>query len=79
MNEDNKYYIKLWSGALAVFGLYFILEHLIVWGSLDFFDLFGHEQFGLLFLIFGILGLYNYEYPEWLKKENGDKFKWLKK
>ena len=49
-----KYYKKLWGGAFISLGLYFIIEHLIVWGEFEFSDFIGHEWFGLLLFLIGV-------------------------
>ena len=72
---NNLYKRRLWSGASLVLGLYLIIEHLVSWGDINFWDICGHEQFGLLFVLIGVFGLFNYNYPKWLQEKNKKKFK----
>jgi uncharacterized membrane protein YoaK (UPF0700 family) len=52
---DKKYYKKLWSVALILLGAYLIIEHILVWGQLDFMDFWGHEWLGFILILIGII------------------------
>ena len=69
----ENYNRKLGGGAIAVLGAYLIIEHLIVWKALNFWDIGGHEQWGLLSLFIGVLMLFDFTYPQWLKDKNKNK------
>ena len=72
-----EYYKKFIGKGLIILGSYFLIEHYVVWGALNFWDFLGHEQFGLVFVITGILLMFDYSYPTWLKEKNEKKIKTL--
>lgn len=47
---------KLISGASIVTGLFLIIEHIIVFGQLEFWDFLGHEWLGIILVILGLSG-----------------------
>jgi len=51
LKMDKKYYKKLWSVALILLGAYLIIEHILVWGQLDFMDFWGHEWLGFILIL----------------------------
>jgi hypothetical protein len=84
----TKYYKKLWGGAFAVLGLFFIGEHIISWGEFTFFDFVGHEWLGLILFLGGLFfGFGNFKKPDNLgddlkynfKKDILNRFKRIKK
>ena len=63
-----KYYKKLGSGLLIVAGSFLLLEHLFNFSGFDFFDLLGHEYYGVAMIGAGFLLSLKYkQIPAFLK------------
>ena len=75
MKVSKEYFKKLSGGGLIVLGTYLLIEHILVWGQLDFWDFFGHEWVGFILLIIGILPFVNFKKPPNLLKNKIEKFK----
>lgn len=52
LKSENK---KLFSIAFVLLGGFFIIEHIYTYGGIELGDLLGHEWFGFLFIIIGML------------------------
>lgn len=55
MEYIKKEFKKLGSMILIILGTFLILEHIYTYGGIDLWDLLGHEWFGILFILAGIL------------------------
>jgi cytochrome b subunit of formate dehydrogenase len=51
----NEYYRKLIAGLMLMAGTFLIAEHIINWGGVDVDDPIGHEYYGLILFIGGIV------------------------
>lgn len=57
---------KLGSISLIIVGVFLIVEHIYTYGGIEFLDILGHEWFGILFIVAGLL---------WANKWGSMKFK----
>ena len=66
---------KLGSICLILVGAFLIIEHTYTYGGIEFWDILGHEWFGILFILAGILTA-----NKWgnLKMKEGLKDAWKK-
>jgi len=51
----GKYTKNLYGALLILAGAFLLIEHILVWKELTFFDFFGHEWFGFILIIVGII------------------------
>lgn len=65
--EFYKYCKKPTSALLIMGGSALIFEHLMTFGKFDLFDIFGHEFYGLLMIIAGIL--LSTDWSQWKEKK----------
>jgi hypothetical protein len=86
MEYIKKEFKKLGSIILILIGTFLIVEHIYTHGGIDLWDLLGHETFGIIFLVCGLLtanrwgrlkmkdGLrYSYEKIKYVLNLNGGK------
>ena len=61
--DDNRvwYYVFLFGGFCVSGGIFLICEHYLMWGVLEF-ELVGHETFGVVTIIAGIVMMAKYIY-----------------
>ena len=55
MEYIKKEFKKLGSISLILVGVFLIVEHIYTYGGIDLFDILGHEWFGILFILTGVL------------------------
>jgi len=55
MEYVKKEFKKLGSISMILVGTFLLVEHIYTYGGIDLWDLLGHEWFGILFIILGIL------------------------
>lgn len=51
---------KLGSMTLIIIGSFLVLEHIYTYGRIDLLDILGHEWFGILFIIGGLIWANNW-------------------
>lgn len=55
---------KLTSIGLILVGSFLVIEHIYTYGKINFYDILGHEWFGILFIIGGLVMAHDYKNPE---------------
>ena len=60
MDYIKKEFKKLGSICLILIGSFLLIEHIYTYGRIDLLDILGHEWFGILFIISGILWANNW-------------------
>jgi hypothetical protein len=55
MTHDLKYYTRLFAGVFIASGAFLMLEHLIAHDGFDWWDIAGHETYGLVLVILGFI------------------------
>ena len=58
-NEQKKYISNLTYNlaavTLGIVGFVLLFEHVSVWGNIDLYDFIGHETYGIIFILLGLL------------------------
>ena len=57
----GKHTINLYGMGAILLGAFLLIEHIYSYGRLDFFDFFGHEWFGFLLILAGIVANLNFK------------------
>ena len=55
MNYIKKEWKKLGSMSLIILGSFLLLEHIYTYGGIDLLDILGHEWFGIILIVLGVL------------------------